>query len=742
MGSTSESEQFHASVSTASLNGRNGLLNIDDHETEKPDDSILAFTEPDDESRESVGIRRGLRPGCLRCLAGGPKAFAFWIMLYYLLKVSGSLYLGTVIDTIEKQFELSSSESGSLAILNDVMDLALVVFVAYFGQRRHRPRIIGVGAVIAALGFLACAVPHFWLPPYTTAPPGCNDTDQLVDYCSADPKDKAGPCSVDFQKPAVKPVAWLILGQIMVGAGNVPMKPLGTTYVDDAVGKHTTPIYLAFFFIAGTSGSLGGLLLGSLTNSIFVDFDRVAPADRPSFPQTDPRYIGAWWLGFVIIGCAVLLISVPFFFFPRHLPKTRERMKEEEKEQVEERKEEQEEEEEKEMMFEAYKEGGIQMGELSDNPTSREKRSGVPNRLPHQQRFLATLKKMVVSYKKMLTNVPLLLLCLTSAASSAVTAGYAAFALKYFKLQLGIGSAMSAQLGVAVITCIIVGNLLGGLIIRRWKLSPAKCALILIFGEVVGILCMPVFLLVGCSTKAVAGVSTHYAAPAPFDGLGTLTRPVNFPDSVQQAASACNAHCTCENEDYNPVCGVDGITYVSPCYAGCEVVERTRDENDEWVNSFSACRCIRPGGVNATAVDGECPGNCKDWHVPFIISISAIMYFCGSLGHSGLALITLRIVDEDMRATALGFQTLVLNLLGYFPAPVYFGAAINLACILWGYSNGDRGACWLYDNDLYRHSFQGLVGGIKIVSVLVLFGVYFTLRNVKVKKCRDKQSER
>ncbi|XP_030834383.1 solute carrier organic anion transporter family member 5A1-like, partial [Strongylocentrotus purpuratus] len=337
-----------------------------------------------------------------------------------------------------------------------------------------------------------------------------------------------------------------------------------------------------FLFIAGSGGSVGGLLLGSLTNSIFVDFDRVAPEDRPSFLQTDPRYIGAWWLGFVIIGCAVLLISVPFFFFPRHLPKTKERIREEE------------------------------------------------------------------------------------------------------QLQ---GSE------VVVVACMAAGNVIGGLIIRRWKLSPAQCTFILIFGEVVAILCMPAFLLVGCNTKPVAGVSTNYAAPAPFDGLPAITQPLIFPDSVQQAVSPCNVNCTCGNEDYSPVCGADGINL-------CVLMLR-------W--SFSECRCIQPGGVNATAIDGECADDCPDWVVPFIITICAAMFFSSSLGKTGLALITLRI----------------------FPAPLYFGAAINLACILWGYNNGDRGACWFYDIDLFRYSFQGLIGGIRVISVLVLFGVFYTLRNVK-----------
>ena len=31
----------------------------------------------------------------------------------------------------------------------------------------------------------------------------------------------------------------------------------------------------------------------------------------------DPRWIGAWWIGFMVLGIAIILISLPMFFFPR-----------------------------------------------------------------------------------------------------------------------------------------------------------------------------------------------------------------------------------------------------------------------------------------------------------------------------------------------------------------------------------------------------------------------------------------
>ena len=37
----------------------------------------------------------------------------------------------------------------------------------------------------------------------------------------------------------------------------------------------------------------------------------------------------------------------------------------------------------------------------------------------------------------------------------------------------------------------------------------------------------------------------------------------------QSLFSECNSGCLCSRRDWDPVCGENGITYVSPCLAGC-----------------------------------------------------------------------------------------------------------------------------------------------------------------------------
>ena len=58
-----------------------------------------------------------------------------------------------------------------------------------------------------------------------------------------------------------------------------------------------------------------------------------------------------------------------------------------------------------------------------------------------------------------------------------------------------------------------------------------------------------------------------------------------------------------------------------------------------------------------------------------------------------------------------------------------------MSCIFWGYENGQRGACWVYSNDLFRYTFQGTIALLKLLSTCLLLGVFFILRS-KEKKVR------
>ena len=102
-----------------------------------------------------------------------------------------------------------------------------------------------------------------------------------------------------------------------MGIGASPLFTVGTAFIDELVWPRRAPIFLGVFYIATVMGPGLGFVLGGTWLQIYVD-----PLTPTTLTDTDPAYVGAWWLGFVIIGILVILISVPILMFPRELPES------------------------------------------------------------------------------------------------------------------------------------------------------------------------------------------------------------------------------------------------------------------------------------------------------------------------------------------------------------------------------------------------------------------------------------
>ena len=64
-------------------------------------------------------------------------------------------------------------------------------------------------------------------------------------------------------------------------------------------------------------GPILGFYLTARATALYVDFDRM-PADQiPKISQDDPRWIGAWWLGFPVFAIMLMVIALPMFLYPK-----------------------------------------------------------------------------------------------------------------------------------------------------------------------------------------------------------------------------------------------------------------------------------------------------------------------------------------------------------------------------------------------------------------------------------------
>jgi hypothetical protein len=74
--------------------------------------------------------------------------------------------------------------------------------------------------------------------------------------------------------------------------------------------QHSNVLVISFIKILGP---ICGFLIGSVVNKLYFTFPTKAP---PGLNPQDPQWIGAWWLGYLFIGLAMIIPSCFLFFFP------------------------------------------------------------------------------------------------------------------------------------------------------------------------------------------------------------------------------------------------------------------------------------------------------------------------------------------------------------------------------------------------------------------------------------------
>uniref|UniRef100_A0A3Q2Q7P1 Solute carrier organic anion transporter family member n=1 Tax=Fundulus heteroclitus TaxID=8078 RepID=A0A3Q2Q7P1_FUNHE len=186
----------------------------------------------------------------------------------------------------------------------------------------------------------------------------------------------------------------------------------------------------------------------------------------------------------------------------------------------------------------------------------------------------------------------------------------------------------------------------------------------------------------------------------------------------------CNTGCSCSLKHWDPVCTYNGITYASPCLAGCQTSTGTGK-----AMVFHNCTCVgalMTPAANMSAVLGQCPrkSDC-DFKFKIYMALTVMGAFISACGGTPGYIVLLRSIQPDLKSLALGMQTLIVRTLGGIPPPIYFGALIDRTCLKWGTKQcGGRGACRLYDSNAFRMTFLGMITGLYFLAN-VLWGVLY-----------------
>ncbi|CAG0883537.1 unnamed protein product [Darwinula stevensoni] len=646
-------------------------------------------------------------------------------LIMTLQQAVSSGYLNSVITTIEKRFEIPSSLSGVIASTYEIGNLITIIFVSYLGSHRHIPVWIGRGVIVMGIGSMVFVLPYFMSDPYSGAS-GQNLTDQNICRLPVGPKDEfdrgLGRLSPGLSSPPLNPgnsipgqrenciegggsnslvVVLFVLAQLLLGCGGSPIVTLGTTYVDDHVKKENSAFYIGCMFSLGAFGPVCGFLLGAYLLSFHEDAlssnEQIMDLD-----QSSPQWIGMWWGGFMVCGILLVLGGVPLFFFPKSLTREKERVRLEEKA--------------KEFMVQHKSHSLPKEGGLSKAPSQSKEQYG------------RDVKNIPASMWKLLSNPVYLITCLGTCLELVIVSGFLVFLPKYLETQFYLTkSQASVFTGGIAVPGACFGIFFGGYLLKRFQLRPrGALALVLAFNTV----CLAfysVIFFIGCDNLQMAGTTTPYSNSTPVEGF-----QVNL-------TSSCNFGCECSTMEVEPVCGYNGITYFSPCYAGCTAPSAP--------HNYTNCACIvgNAPGLNGSAVSsgkdgfaevravpvataGACASACEAI-LPFLLLL-LVMTFLVAVTQMPLLMIILRSVEEEERSFALGLQFVMFRLLGYVPSPIVFGNVIDTTCLLWkeGKCGGKSGRCLLYDIEAFRFKYIGICAGIKVASMLVFLCDWLLVR--------------
>uniref|UniRef100_A0A2P2I6E8 Solute carrier organic anion transporter family member 4A1-like n=1 Tax=Hirondellea gigas TaxID=1518452 RepID=A0A2P2I6E8_9CRUS len=716
----------------------------------------------------------------------------FVLLLSLLVTVQQAVasgYLNSVITTLEKRYEVPSYITGLISSMYEIGNVSTVLFVSYLGSSRHIPVWIAIGCVAMGTGSLLFVGPQILLESWSIEIPGANSSnsssictaatvrrqpiDQLPELGfpklprlgssskSGCPEGEAAP----FQ---MTPVLLFMAGQLLLGAGGSPLLTLGTTYIDDHVRREDSSLYIGIIYTMGAFGPVLGFLLGGYLLSFYVDTFFI-PDSQITIERTHPRWIGMWWAGFLIGSVALFILSIPFIMFPKKLVKEREKVRLAEKKSIENVK-------------------GHKRSKSETSTCSRLSKTSLASR----RMYGRDVRDIPACLFKLILNPIYFMTCLAACMELIIVSGFIVFLPKYLETQFSLSNVQASVFtGGVAIPGACVGTLLGGVILKRFSLRPKGAVQMLMICNLIGLSLYGLFFVLGCENVKMAGTTSPYfnrsggrfssaklqskptsASPSSSSMLSalsssTLPKFITNTDSMYEwsptttsglgaggsvssytgdapsswnsagqltssftvnLTSWCNTGCECSHRLAEPVCGNNGLTYFSPCHAGCTAASPS---------SFSNCTCIDSVATDPSsnqfaevvvvpvATSGPCYIPCNTF-VPFM---AVLFLMCASVATSQMPLlmILLRSVSEEERALALGLQFVMYRLIAYIPAPIMFGSVIDSTCLMWTSSCG-AGRCLMYDIEQFRFRYVGICASIKVIAAAIFVFDWLLIR--------------
>jgi len=343
-------------------------------------------------------------------------------------------------------------------------------------------------------------------------------------------------------------------------------------------------------------GPAVGYVLGSTFLSIWVN-----PNEKPPISSNDPRWVGLWYMGFIVAAGFVLIISFILMTFPpkisrstisskpkkHHKKRDKNKLQQEtldidtlpqrQKKVLETIAEQIEPPERETFNFEILDSVStlgrncdsvsqtVSSSELSNigsesniipkttdiSKTKKSKIYNVNKKSCHFCRILSLkFKGFLKSFWTLISNLRYSLLVFIMSIECILVAAFTAYMVFYPQHVYQLPSSTASILvGGVIVPSAIIGAVLGGWLVKKFNLNIEGCSNMIVISSILVAGLIVLIFIVRCEGKI-------------SDGIDLKTQNFNL-------SFVCDSGCECKNV-YAPTCGVNNVSYLSPCFAGCK----------------------------------------------------------------------------------------------------------------------------------------------------------------------------
>jgi hypothetical protein len=607
----------------------------------------------------------------------------------------GYTYLSSCISTIEKQFGIKSQEAAWIFSGNEISQIAFIFALPFLRKIKRRTMWTSLALLASAFGLFLCSMPYLvrdktqyeggWKTQSVPTRDICADHSGREDQCEKERiRDWGGMFTI-------------FLGFFISGIGTSFFYSFGLPYIDDNISKNSSPVVLSVVMAGRTVGPALGYILGGSTLKMYV-----SPGRGGDLKEGDPGFLGAWWLGFIIIAVTTSIVAPFLALFPERLPSEDDT---EAKRMEKERKEE-----------------------------------------------LQTTREYVVDTincaKRLFKNKVYVFNSLSTIFFLFGFIGFGTFVPKYFEYHFRRNASSSGRSGgLSKSLGSVIGILLSGVVLAKFKFRARTVSL---WNVILGFLGAAFFIamsFVACPKLDVyGGVGESLPCQQNCGCSDSSFQPTCSTDGKTLFFSPCHAGC---REMTSEAVMRKGRKKEQKLYSDCSCVKDAAAKlnlttAEPWWKEPELESPLLDGAVSASkpdgAVGGYCPFDCSK-QFSIIIGLLTIFSLLGATGRLGNQLVSLRAIHPQDKAASMIIMVSALSLFVFLPSPIIFGAIMDNACLVWGQNCGETTNCLLYDTDTMRNTLCYFVVTCILLATFADIGVWWNCKNINIFDTEEDTSE-